>query len=60
MDIYKDAEWDLSSAVDIEDSIADEYMAPPLEGKCRVVINGLPEWGDVEGYEPKAEGSISD
>ncbi|WP_042546369.1 tail fiber assembly protein [Yersinia aldovae] len=43
---YVSAGWDLSDVTEIPDSLFYEYTVFPL-GKCRVVVDGMPAWGDI-------------
>ena len=46
--IYIDAGWDLSDAIPIDDTIADEFMDTPPDGKIRGVgSDGMPAWVDA-------------
>ena len=38
---------DLSDLVDIDDDVEAEFNGEPPTGKQRIVVNGLPAWGDI-------------
>lgn len=47
IDSYKASGTLPDDTIDIEDSIAIEFLAAPPTGKRRGVINGLPAWVDI-------------
>ncbi|HGY3717802.1 TPA: phage tail protein [Citrobacter gillenii] len=46
--IYENDDWDLSDAVSVDNTVAQEFQGEPPKGKIRCVgQDGMPKWKDI-------------
>lgn len=59
LDSYKDAGWDLSDAIPVDESVQIEFTAYVPGKKCVAGDDGMPAWGDAPIVTPPgAEGDV--